>query len=361
MSDEYQREVDRRDQKTIAGVFFFYLLDTLFLWLFALQAVVPMAAPVVSLTVGIVACATVSAAIHRGMHLQLGNRVLVGFMTTLACLMFLSLAAWLPQVGFLMLMSVGNVIAASALRFRIGEVLVGCAVASAATLAVLVFRGPSISIPRADLVQQVVSAAWIAMLLVRAGLISLVGMELKLQLSHTNRRLADALFAVEQLANQDELTGLMNRRSIRRHIGTTLAVGLPTDEPIGIALMDIDRFKQINDSFGHAVGDDVLKQFARVVETALRTSDQVARWGGEEFLLVTFGAKSLESSREAADRLRKVIESYDWSSISPRMAVTASMGVTVWREGETADEAINRADKLLYQAKERGRNRVCAG
>jgi diguanylate cyclase (GGDEF)-like protein len=168
------------------------------------------------------------------------------------------------------------------------------------------------------------------------------------------RRLAER---VEELAQIDELTGALNRRYILRTLNGELARAAHSAEPCSIAMIDLDLFKQINDRFGHPVGDQVLRGFAIAVSANLRTIDRLGRYGGEEFLLVLPQASQARAA-EAVNRLREIVAGLDWSAISDGLAATLSAGVTEIRSGETSDELLARADAAMYRAKRAGRNRV---
>ncbi len=155
---------------------------------------------------------------------------------------------------------------------------------------------------------------------------------------------------------EDSLTGLANRRALQEHLlhnQASAAGGLT------FALLDIDHFKQVNDTFSHLTGDEVLRQFGQLIRTCLRAGDLAARIGGEEFALVldhTSGARSLE----ACERIRSAIELYNWSSIAPGLHITASFGVSDVRQDDDLLSMMSRADTALYQAKKAGRNRIAA-
>jgi diguanylate cyclase (GGDEF)-like protein len=127
--------------------------------------------------------------------------------------------------------------------------------------------------------------------------------------------------------------------------------------PIGLLLLDIDHFKAINDSHGHEVGDKVLVEVANVIKAQLRSQDLIARWGGEEFLAI-LPDTGLEQARASAERVRQALMQQRWSFDGKSVAVTISVGVSEFQEGDELKSAINRADRALYRCKDDGRNRV---
>jgi diguanylate cyclase (GGDEF)-like protein/PAS domain S-box-containing protein len=160
---------------------------------------------------------------------------------------------------------------------------------------------------------------------------------------------------LEALANTDPLTGVSNRRAFLERAEQELAEARRYGNPLSAAMIDIDRFKALNDRFGHAIGDQVLQQVARQLATTLRKPDIFARWGGEEFIcLLPHTDATLAQS--AAERLRRAIEALE-AAASAR--VTVSIGVTSLVSADSEIETlIDRADQALYEAKRAGRNKV---
>ena len=129
--------------------------------------------------------------------------------------------------------------------------------------------------------------------------------------------------------------------------------------PCSIALIDLDWFKRINDTYGHPTGDEVLRTFAITMFANIRSVDRFGRYGGEEFLLV-LPDMDTDSAARALDRLRAIIADLDWSAFSPGMKVTISAGVATLKPNETPDTFLARADSALYAAKAQGRNRIAS-
>ena len=161
-------------------------------------------------------------------------------------------------------------------------------------------------------------------------------------------------------ANYDLLTEIPNRRSILRSLDRLSALGLQRNQPLGLLMIDLDHFKNVNDTFGHDGGDVVLKETAARMSSSLRTSDLVGRFGGEEFLVIIPNCMGEELTR-LAERIRVFVNrpiQYKENLIP----VSCSIGASVYFDSyENVQEALKRADKALYVAKEMGRNRVvCA-
>ncbi|HEX3576925.1 MAG TPA: diguanylate cyclase [Thermoanaerobaculia bacterium] len=158
------------------------------------------------------------------------------------------------------------------------------------------------------------------------------------------------------MAMTDELTRLPNRRHILAAAEIAFDAARREGRTAAVIVLDIDRFKRINDTLGHPAGDAVLRGVAHACRLALRADDQIGRIGGEEFLVVLNSATA-QQAREIAERLRAAVERLDFTSIAPELHVTISLGVHVATDYD-ASAAIAAADSMLYRAKESGRNRV---
>ncbi len=181
---------------------------------------------------------------------------------------------------------------------------------------------------------------------------------------HKLREMTESLSArsetLEQAALTDGLTGMQNRRYFDDALREYLDEFRRVDKPVGLMVLDLDHFKQVNDTHGHDVGDRVLKDVANCLRDMTRFHDVVARLGGEEFAIVAPNMAD-EPLIKLAERIRKSISMLTvTTSSNVRLKVTTSIGLAVWDGKETADEFYKRADKQLYQAKRQGRNRVCA-
>ncbi|HEY8974339.1 MAG TPA: GGDEF domain-containing protein [Burkholderiaceae bacterium] len=252
-----------------------------------------------------------------------------------------------------------------------GFAYAGCQALAALTL----WRAPRSGMVR---VQQVVAAAYAAMAAVlplRA--IALLAMrESRLDLRHDAWQVPIYVFGFLYLvvtnlgfilmckmraeaeirlqARTDDLTGLPNRRALDEEIAHALAAARRSGRPFGVVMVDVDRFKFINDTHGHAVGDATLSAFARRLASALREPDRAYRYGGEEFC-VLLDDTDLAGARTLAERAREHIMLPFEGTMS---ALTASFGATAWQPDDTGDTLFRRADRALYAAKRNGRNRV---
>lgn len=162
---------------------------------------------------------------------------------------------------------------------------------------------------------------------------------------------------LERQATRDTLTDLFNRRYADEFLAAQIEDR--SADRLVIALADIDFFKQINDGYSHAIGDEVLRRVAEILRARCRKTDMIARYGGEEFLLC-FPGIELDGAARLCENLRAAIEREDWSLLGIRGGVTLSFGLAARQPGSTTDSLLRAADRHLYDAKRRGRNRVVA-
>jgi two-component system, cell cycle response regulator len=172
------------------------------------------------------------------------------------------------------------------------------------------------------------------------------------------QRLEQQQAVLERLARTDFLTGLLNRRAFFAESVRELAWVHRSGQPAVLITFDLDGFKEINDTWGHAAGDAVLRSVSRLLRSGRRDTDVLARLGGEEFALVVRGTE-LDGGRELAERLRDELAALRTEHEGKALSVTASFGVTEYRPtDEDPEDALRRADAAMYTAKRRGRDRV---
>jgi diguanylate cyclase (GGDEF)-like protein len=163
---------------------------------------------------------------------------------------------------------------------------------------------------------------------------------------------------IKTFATHDALTGIYNRYRINELLEMRIAEAKRYKKPLSIIFFDIDFFKKVNDTYGHEMGDVVLREIAQLIASELRASDVFARWGGEEFIILLPETK-LEAATKVAQKLRKKIEEYKFTGLPQQ--VTCSFGVTQLREDDDEKSLFKRVDALLYRAKNSGRNKVVSG
>ncbi|MFS2006147.1 GGDEF domain-containing protein [Duganella sp. CT11-25] len=163
---------------------------------------------------------------------------------------------------------------------------------------------------------------------------------------------------MRELSVRDALTKLHNRRHFDEQASTLFSHAVRHKRPFSVVIGDIDFFKRINDQFSHATGDLVLRQVGEILRSHMRLSDLVARYGGEEFV-IAFPETELPQAAALCDKLRAMIEGFPWHQLHPDLKVTMSMGVYADLAAGTAEAMLQKADAMLYRAKQTGRNRVC--
>jgi diguanylate cyclase (GGDEF)-like protein len=169
-----------------------------------------------------------------------------------------------------------------------------------------------------------------------------------------NRKLRALNRALERLSVTDNLTGLFNRQKLGEVFENEIQRARRFQHAFSVIVLDIDHFKQVNDTHGHQAGDQVLIAVARVLEGKTRETDTVGRWGGEEFLVIC-PHTDLNGARNLADKIREALMAHDFPETHH---MSASFGVSTYRPGDKIVDLIERADTALYRAKHDGRNRV---
>lgn len=170
-------------------------------------------------------------------------------------------------------------------------------------------------------------------------------------------QLGEALQQLNTLSNQDALTGLANRRQMQLWLEEELQRKSRTGEDYCVAMLDIDWFKSINDKHGHAAGDLVLQMFARIIRSHLHPSDRLARWGGEEFLLL-FPSSQLGRAYQMLRHIHQAVTTFNWAEHVPSLTLSFSAGLGRARADESIEALLMRADDALYRAKELGRRQI---
>lgn len=173
--------------------------------------------------------------------------------------------------------------------------------------------------------------------------------------------LLEAQYQIEEQSRQfeiqattDQLTGAYNRLKFAEVLDSEIKRSERYENPLCLILFDIDHFKRVNDTYGHLVGDLVLKTLTNVIQNAIRDTDLFARWGGEEFILL-LPETALEGAKITAERIRETISEYPFEIVGH---IACSLGLALYHSGEEPDHLVKRADDALYTAKESGRNRV---
>lgn len=184
------------------------------------------------------------------------------------------------------------------------------------------------------------------------------GLLLALALAYRMRQSQRARIDAEQLASLDPLTGLLNRRAFREHAGPLWSTAQRNQRPLAVIMMDLDFFKAINDTYGHAMGDQVLVAASRILSEACRSGDLAARWGGEEFV-VLLPETDAQQAMILAERLRLKMAAQIFDKAGEKIRISASFGVAEIGKHASLEALIDESDARLYVAKEAGRDQVC--
>jgi diguanylate cyclase len=334
-----------------------YSVDTLLLGLFATAGTVSLAVPLVYGAAAFAICSSFFALLRSGLVTRARDANLTTVQMAAASALQLAGMAYAPNLAFFFLNVLFIIFAFGALRLTVRQSLIAVLMVSAATVSVLYGTWEQLEFPTATPFETFLVWLCYASTLGRCMYVGLYGSALRVKLHMRNLELAESAAKIERLASYDELTNTLNRRMMWLLLEEQLDRSEATHDVFCVALFDVDRFKSINDRFGHAVGDTVLKEFAATVQDSLRTTDRLARHGGEEFLIFLAGTQMAEAVA-ALERVRRTVEEHDWDSIRPGLVVTVSGGIAAVRTGESVTDLVHRADAALYDAKRRGRNRL---
>jgi diguanylate cyclase (GGDEF)-like protein len=172
------------------------------------------------------------------------------------------------------------------------------------------------------------------------------------------RAAREQLSELRRAARTDALTGVGNRAHVQGRLRALVAEHAERPGEAAVLMADVDRFKRVNDTYGHEVGDRVLRMVASTLRTNVRTSDTVGRWGGEEFVVLLGGVHEAGALRRVADKLRSLVATSRLDVGGDGVSVTLSLGATFLRADDTPASVVARADQAMYDSKGAGRNRV---
>jgi diguanylate cyclase (GGDEF)-like protein len=217
-------------------------------------------------------------------------------------------------------------------------------------------RLPAVYVPQVEIGHFVMVATMMPAVSILAGRLS----RLRHRMRQQRMDLKHAFARIEELATRDTLTGLVNRRHMEELLERERQRSMRSGHVFCIAVVDLDRFKRINEAHGMNVGDEMLRLFAREALATLRVADRIGRWGGESFVLMLSDSRAT-FARGGIDRLRERIAAVALPVGDRTVRLTLSAGLTEHRAGETVQQAIGRAQAALAEAKALGRDRVVVG
>ncbi|HZM36958.1 MAG TPA: GGDEF domain-containing protein [Burkholderiales bacterium] len=351
------KSAELRDQRTrmlwVGGAAASYALDAAFLLLFAAAGAIPYSVGLAYLLVALPLNGAVYAGIASGWSQRFADPGMVAPQVAVAIAMQLGVVAQAPQIGWPWLVNLFTVFAFGMIWLPIGTALALWVAAALGTGLVLHLTSDRVAIASE------LALGWLffSLVLGRCVFLSVYAAGMRARLADSRRRLAESMEQIQELVSHDELTKTLNRRALMARLEQERARAERTGQDFCLALLDLDRFKAVNDTHGHAAGDAVLRAFAEIVHATMRETDVFGRYGGEEFMMI-LTTTAPGAARDALERIRVAVQAHDWSAIAPGLSVTVSAGMTGWRKSESTTQTLHRADGALYEAKHGGRNQV---
>ena len=334
-----------------------YLLDGVILLLYAEAGTVPLNIGAAYVATGLVSVLLYLALSETGFTERFKDHYFVVpqlFVGTAIMLVFTYLA---PEVGVMFLCTLFLVVNFGSLRSTPAQTAVVWTMMTVGVAALFLLTNKPLGMPHANHLERFATMLVFVLTIGRCMFLGIFSSSMRQSLYKSGLKLKEAYRRIEELAELDELTGSLNRRSIMRMLEEEIARSHRLNAPCTVALIDLDFFKRINDLYGHPTGDEVLRTFAITAFANIRSVDRFGRYGGEEFLLILPDTDET-SAVQMLDRLRGIIAELDWSAFSSGMRVTISAGVAMLRANEISDTLLARADGALYASKARGRNRI---
>lgn len=360
---ELKREVDKRvrfrRQMYLAQLLSF-ILDAAILFLYAVNGVISVSAPAwyVAAGAGWTAITLILSESHFNDRFQ--DHYLTVPQSLVSIGIQLAAIYLIPEVGFYFACIIFVVLGFGALRMSARQTGVVWAYAAIGLTIVFTLTNQRIAMPMDSYAERHLALLCFVTALGRCAFTGLYGASLREALYRRGNELKLAHAKIEKLAQVDELTGVLNRRYVMQFLNSEMARAQRAGTPCSVAIIDIDFFKRINDSYGHPTGDEVLRGFASTLARNIRSMDRLGRYGGEEFLLVMPDA-ARDQAVLGMDRLRQILAEQHWDSVSNDLRVTFSAGITQVRPNDAPEDTLARADAALYKAKDAGRNRIAVG
>jgi diguanylate cyclase (GGDEF)-like protein len=337
-----------------------YLFDTLLLLLFAFAGTINFNVPLIYGLAGMAQVIFFSILHWTGFSERFANPHMPFWQLMVGLIVQMVGMAIAPELVAFFMALVFLVFGFCALRISLREALIGWLFASLSIALVISYFGEA-SIGIVSPSHFEIALVWIAFasILLRSIGLGYYASMLRLKIYERTHSLESAVFEAEHLATHDLLTGTLNRRVIVPALSEQISLCKRKGIPACVVMIDLDRFKSVNDKFGHLVGDDVLRMLAKRINGMIRDIDKFGRYGGEEFLLL-LPATTIDLGLIMAERIREDIASAPWSKIAQGVHMTISCGVTEIKPSDIDLDVIARADHALYEAKHKGRNRVCS-
>jgi diguanylate cyclase (GGDEF)-like protein len=350
-----RRALHRRQVQGMAGIS--YVIDSFLLLIYAQVGAVPAIIVPAYGACGLLTIAANVALSESGFTERFKDHYFVTQQVLVSTTILLTFTYIAPEVGVMFLCTLFVVFNFASLRSTPMQTAMLWTAMALGVAGLFLLTDKPISIPHETYTERFATMSVFVLSIGRCMFLGIYSSSMRQSLYEKGVALKKAYKRIEELAELDELTGSFNRRCIMRMLEEEISCAHRTGSSCSIALIDLDWFKRINDTYGHPTGDEVLRTFAISVFANIRSIDRFGRFGGEEFLLVLPGAPCEQAAR-IVDRLRAIIAELDWSAFSPGMRVTVSAGLATLRTDENPDAILARADRALYEAKAQGRNRI---
>jgi len=335
----------------VGAVGFSYLIDTLLLIIFSSTGTIHSIAPLVYGAAGLGHVAIFSTLHWSGFSERFANRQMTAWQMAYAVGAQLLGITFAPEIATFFLGILFIIFAFGSLRISFHHALViwflSC-IAISITLALN--HNVKITLSHPSKAEDLLISISFALILLRTIALGYYG-------SLIRKKLYERGLSFEQQATHDPLTGILNRRMLISTIDEQISLYRRKAIPACLAMLDIDRFKSINDIYGHAIGDSILKSLAEAMHMTVRESDKLVRYGGEEFVMV-LAATDMHEAELLMERICQEIAQHSWPALPAERRITVSIGLTEILPRDQASDPIARADQALYLAKRSGRNRV---
>ena len=350
-----RRAKQRRQIQGMIGVS--YIIDAYILLVYAYAGTIPAAIGPAFAACGLVSVSCYIVLSETGFTERFKDHYSVAPQSIVSMLIMLAFTYIAPEVGVMFLCTLFVVFSFSSLRSTPRQTAFVWTAMAVGLAGLFLLTDKPIAMPHGTHIERFATMTVFILTIGRCMFLGIFSSSMRQSLYKSGVELKAAYKRIEELAELDELTGSFNRRCIMRMLDDEIARAHRSRTPCSIALIDLDWFKRVNDTFGHPTGDEVLRTFAITVFANIRHIDKFGRYGGEEFLLVLPDTPG-DVAMRTLDRLRAITADLDWSAFSPGLQVTISAGVATLKPHETPDTFLARADRALYAAKAGGRNRV---
>lgn len=334
-----------------------YLVNVLILFGFAAIGTVSYEVAVKILLVAIAFNAIFLGGIASGLAQRFTESTATGVQVLAACGINLLGLLYAPQIAYMFIVNLFAPLAYGSLHFNKRMFLRTWILLSCALAAVMLMVGAHAAIAYETIGERLLFWGVVTIALGRFLAVHSEISRARAQLQAKNDELSESTAALADLASRDALTGVWNRREFMRLLHDESRRAVRNRGSFCVAIIDIDRFKQINEQFGHLNGDTVLREFAQFLDTKRRATDAIARYEGNKFTILLAGVK-VSTALVALERIRHEVAQQDWESVVPRLRLNISAGAAGWQPGETLVSVLHRAEVALGDAKHAGRNCV---